>query len=295
MSTTTLGITRRIRLRAVRRLGGRRASLTVGIVLLAAIILLSIVLPFVSHYSTTALGVPLQSPSSSHPFGTDEVGRDVLVRTFAGGRVDLAVAGAGIGVSLIVGTIIGTLAGLSGKWWVDGVIMRLVDAFIAFPFLILALLLVVVVGPDRSIAFLPAGLPSTFVAIVVVGWAWYARLARGEALSLRTRDYVVAAQLLGFSTPRIIVRHLIPSVLRITGAYAVGDAILAVIVVASLSFLGAGVQPPTPEWGSIMYEGRAYLQSAWWITVFPGVILAITGIGLSLIADALLGAGRRTA
>lgn len=294
MTTNAMSPQRRVlRLRALRHLTGRRVSVAAGVILLAAIVLACILVPLISHDSGDVIGLPMQSPSWSHPFGTDEIGRDLLIRTFQGGRIDLAIAGAGVGVSLIVGTLIGTLAGISGRW-IDGLIMRLVDAFIAFPFLILALLLVVVVGSDRSIAFLPAGLPSTFVAIAVVGWAGYARLARGETLSLRTRDHVVAARLLGFSTPRIIARHLVPSVVRITGAYAVGDAILAVIVVASISFLGAGVQPPTPEWGSIMFEGRAHLQTAWWITVVPGLLLALTGIALSLIADALLAPDRGT-
>jgi peptide/nickel transport system permease protein len=287
VTSETVAIRSPLRIAVLRRFSGRRTSLWFGVGLIAAIVLLCIVVPLVWPYSTDELGAPLQSPSFSHPFGTDAVGRDVFVRTFAGGRIDLGVAVAGVGTSLVVGTLIGILAGISARW-VDGTVMRLVDAFIAFPFLILALMLVVVIGPDRSVAFLPTGLPATFVAIVAVGWAWYARLARGEALSLRSRDYVVAARLLGFSTPRIVLRHLLPSVVRVTGTYAVGDAILAVIVVASLAFLGAGVQPPTPEWGSLMFEGRGYLGSAWWITVFPGVILALTGIALSLVADALL-------
>ena len=139
---------------------------------------------------------------------------------------------------------------------------------------------------------MPAGLPATVIAFLLVGWAYYARLARAQTLALRRSDHVLAAEILGYSQGRIVVRHLAPGVARVTAAYAVGDAILAVVVIASLAFLGAGVQPPTPEWGNIMYEGRAFIATAWWITVAPGVMLALTGVALSLVADALLSGDR---
>ena len=192
-----------------------------------------------------------------------------------------------------IGTLVGTLSGSSRRRWLDALIMRLVDALIAFPFVILILVLVVLIGPDRRLGPTPAGLPSTIIAFTLVGWAYYARLARGQTLALREREYIVAAEIMGFSRRRVIVRHLMPSVLRVTASYAVGDAILAVVAIASLAFLGAGVQPPTAEWGNIMFEGRAYLESAWWITIAPGVLLAITGLALSLVADALLASDHR--
>ena len=274
-------------------IGGRR-SLAIGTALMTLIAVLCFAVPLVWPDSPDALvASPYQAPSWSHPFGTDSVGRDLFVRTFAGGRIDLLVTAGIIGVSLVIGTLVGTLSGSSRRRWLDALIMRLVDALIAFPFVILILVLVVLIGPDRRFGPAPAGLPATIIAFTLVGWAYYARLARGQTLALREREYIVAAELLGFSRTRVIVRHLIPSVLRVTASYAVGDAILAVVAIASLAFLGAGVQPPTAEWGNIMFEGRAYLESAWWITIAPGVLLAITGLALSLVADALLASDGR--
>jgi len=261
--------------------------------MLGVIVVLCLVIPIVWPDSPDSLvAAPYQAPSLRHPFGTDSVGRDVFVRTFAGGRIDLIVAAVVVGASLAIGTLLGTLSGASRHRAVDTFLMRLVDAVIAFPFVILILVLVVLIGPDRKIGPMPAGLPATVIAFLLVGWAYYARLARAQTLALRQSDFVVAARILGYSQPRIIVRHLAPGVARVTAAYAVGDAILAVVVIASLAFLGAGVQPPTPEWGNIMYEGRAFIATAWWITVAPGVLLAVTGVALSLVADALLSGSR---
>jgi peptide/nickel transport system permease protein len=273
---------------ALRNLVGRSPALTVGVLLLAAIVLMSTVVPLLDPGAANRLGDPLQSPSWSHPAGTDELGRDLFARIAAAGRYDLGIAILGVGASFLIGTFLGTLAGLSPRGWVDGIFMRVVDAFIAFPFTILVLVIVVVVGPERSVGPIPAGLPATFIGLVAISWAWYARLARGQTLSLRRRDHVVASRLIGYSTFRIVKRQLAPSVIRVNAAYAVADATLFVVATASLAFLGAGVQPPTPEWGAIMFQGRAYLQEAWWITMGPGLALALTGLSFSLITDALL-------
>ncbi|HVW16737.1 MAG TPA: ABC transporter permease [Solirubrobacteraceae bacterium] len=274
--------------RPLARLRPWPASRWVGIALLGSVALASIVIPVVSHYSTDAIDVPLQAPSGAHPFGTDNVGRDVFVRTFAAGRIDLLLAIVVVASSALVGTLIGTVAGASRRRAVDALIMRVVDAIIAFPFIVLVLGLVVVIGPTVRWGFIPAGLPSTGLALVFISWAFYARIARAEALSLRERDYVVAARTLGYTQARIVTRHLMPSTIRICTAFAVGHVIVVVAIVASLAFLGSGVQPPTPEWGSLMHDGSSLLQIAWWITVLPGVVLVITGLGLSLIADSIL-------
>jgi peptide/nickel transport system permease protein len=268
----------------------------IGLGILGSILLLSIVIPLISPYSPDDfVSAPFQPPSWAHPFGTDTFGRDVFVRTFAAGRIDLFVAAAGVLMSLAVGTTLGILAASSKRKMWDSVLMRIVDSIIAFPFVVLVLALVLVFGVTSSYGPLPAGLPSLLLAIIVWDWALYARLARGQTLVLRNADFVVAANLLGYSRARIVRRHLAPQVLRTAGAYAVSDAIIILIATAGLPFLGAGVQPPTPEWGSMMYEGRVVLATAWWITVFPGLILAATGIGLSLVADSYLAArgGRR--
>jgi peptide/nickel transport system permease protein len=258
-----------------------------GAVILAVVVLLAIIVPWVASASVYRLGLPFQRPSLQHLFGTDEIGRDIFVRTMAGARIDLCLAAGGVGLSLLIGTTYGALAGMVRARWLESLLMRIVDAFIAFPFILLVLVLVVVIGP-RTIAPIPPGLPAILIGLVATDWAWYARLGRAQSLSLRDADYVVAGRLLGFSIFRLVRHHLMPSVIRVNIAYAVGDCIQFVVTAASLAFLGAGVEPPTPEWGSIMYEGRAYLQTAWWITLLPGIMLALTGLALSMLADSLL-------
>jgi peptide/nickel transport system permease protein len=277
----------------IRRVGGARLSLVLGLTLLAGVAAACVVVPLVWPYAPDRLvTLPNQAPSWSHPFGTDAVGRDVFVRTFAGGRIDLIVVAIVQCVSLAIGTTYGILSGSTRRRWIDTTLMRIVDALIAFPFTILILALFVVIGPDKTIGPIPAGLPATVIALLIGGWTYYARLARSQTLALRDRDFIAAANILGYSRPRIVVRHFAPSVIRVNAAYAVGDSIVVVVVLASLSFLGAGVQQPTPEWGNIMFEGRALLQSAWWITVAPGALLLLTGLALSLVADRLLAAER---
>jgi peptide/nickel transport system permease protein len=264
----------------------RRLAVVVGVAILATVTSLSIVVPLVSPSPDTFVATPFEPPSWSHPFGTDTFGRDVFVRTWAAGRIDLFVATVGVLSSLLFGTTIGVLAASARSRYWEAVLMRVVDSIIAFPFVVLVLALVLVFGATAEYGPLPAGLPALLLAIFIFDWALYARLARAQTLVLRTSDFVVAASILGFSSARIVRRHLLPHVFRVTGAYAVGDAIIILIATASLPFLGAGVQPPTPEWGSMMYEGRTVLATAWWITIIPGLVLALTGIGLSLVADA---------
>jgi peptide/nickel transport system permease protein len=280
---------RPIRLGVLRRYFGARASMAVGLVLLSVVVLMCIFVPmFWSHDPGEFVAAAFQAPSLAHPFGTDAVGRDVFVRTFAGGRVDLVAAVITAGFALVVGTTIGTFSGATKRRWLDSTLMRIVDAVISFPLLILLLALVVVIGADRSFGPAPAGLAAAMIALMSVQWAIQARIARGQALSLRDSDFVTAARLSGLPQRSIIRRHIAPGVARITAAYAISDVVLVVVILASLPFLGAGVQPPNPEWGSIMYEGRGFLQQAWWITILPGAVLALTGLALSLVADALL-------
>lgn len=264
------------------------AALAIGGSLLVVIAIACVVVPIVWGYSPEAIvAVPMLAPSIAHPFGTDELGRDVFVRTLMGGRIDLFVAAFAVTASALIGTLIGIVAAFSGRW-VDSALMRVVDAIIAFPFLVLVLAVVLLFGAGTQIGPLPPGLPSLLFAVIVTDWAIYARLARGQALSLRERDFIVAVQLLGHGRSRIITRHLLPNVASTIGAYMVSDAILVVGLTAALPFLGAGIQPPTPEWGAIMVDGSTLLGTAWWITVLPGAVLALTGIALSLIADSLL-------
>jgi peptide/nickel transport system permease protein len=207
--------------------------------------------------------------------------------------VDISVAAIVVSISCVVGTLVGTFASLAGAQWIDSVIARLVDALIAFPYLVVMLLLVVIIGPNASLGPTPRGLSAILVAFLVIDWTFYTRLARAQAASLRERDYVVAARTLGYSQSRIIRRHVLPSIVPVNVAYAVGDAILTLGALASFAFLGVGVQPPTAEWGNMMSEGSAYLQSAWWITLTPGLLLALTGLSFSLMADGLIGDSER--
>jgi peptide/nickel transport system permease protein len=263
-------------------------TLVIGLCFLATLVVLVLVVPWIASASISHIGTPLQAPSLRHLFGTDELGRDVFVRTMAAGRIDLGLAVAGVGASLVIGTLVGVLAAISGARWIESLLMRIVDAIIAFPFIVLVLVLVVLIGPQRKLGPIPQGLPAIFLALVATDWAWYARMAHAQASSVRKLDYVVAARLAGLSLWRVIWRHVTPSVVRVGAAYAVGDAILFIIATASLAFLGAGVPPPIPEWGAMMYEGQLYLQNAPWITLFPAAVLALTGVGASMVADSLL-------
>jgi peptide/nickel transport system permease protein len=264
-------------------------SLRIGLGLIIIITLMTFIVPLVDPYTVNQfVALPFLPPSFAHPFGTDDFGRDVFVRTFAGGRIDIEVAVIGTIVPLIFGTLLGVASGLAKQRWIDSVIMRVTDAIIAFPWIIIILTIVATFGVDWSVGPLPPGLPSLFVALFVTGWAPYARLARAQTLSLKERDYISAAGLLGFSQTRIAIKEVLPNVIPATASYAVGMSILVVAITASLPFLGAGVQPPAPEWGAIMYEGSTFIQKAWWITVLPGVVVALFGYGTSLVADSLL-------
>lgn len=273
---------------------GVSASRTIGASVFALIVVLCIVLPLVYPYGPNDfVAPPFQAPSLAHPFGTDAVGRDVFLRTFAGGRVDLAAAIIVTAFAIVVGTLLGTLGGASRARWLDSLIMRIVDAVLAFPLVILLLVLVVLIGPDSTWGPAPPGLPAAMIALMCVMWAGYARVARGQALALRDSDFVLATRVAGISSTRVVARHIAPGVSRITLALAVSDIVMVVVILSSLPFLGAGVQPPAAEWGSIMYEGRAYLRQAWWITIFPGLVLALTGLSLSFVADSLLDSRRK--
>lgn len=274
--------------RALARITSQPRGILVGTAVLVAVPLLGWLLPWITGYAPHEfVDVPLLAPSLAHPFGTDEYGRDVMVRAFAASHVDYLIAAVTVGVSALVGSAVGVFSACVRARGVDWIIMRLADAVISFPLLVLVLALVVVFGDDLSLPGVPQGMPALLAALVAIGWAYYARLARSQAVSLRSREFVVAAQQMGYSDLRIAVRHLLPTVMTVTLAYSVGDAITAVAIASSLSFFGAGVAPPTPEWGQMMYEGRGLIDSAWWITTFPGLIVVSMGLALSLAADGL--------
>lgn len=278
-----------ITLSLLRRVAGSGPSRWTGIALVGTIVLLCIVVPIVSPYEPNAVVANgFEPPSWSHLFGTDATGRDVFTRTFAGGRIDLVAAALTSVFAVLVGTTLGTLSGSTRLRWLDAGLMRVVDSLFAFPFIVLLLSLVAVIGSTRSWGPAPPGLLPVIVGMMMIQWATYARLARGQALSYRNSDFVLAARVAGLRQRAIVLSHILPGVRRVTLAYWAGDMLVVALLLSGLPFLGAGVQPPAAEWGSIMYEGHGFLRQAWWITLTPGIVLCLTGLGLSLVADSLL-------
>lgn len=245
----------------------------IGLVLLASLIG-GFVLPDPNQQDLLA---PLQAPSAAHPFGTDELGRDVLSRTLAATWLDLGLAIGATLASAGVGLLVGAAAGYAGGW-VERVLMRIVDFVIAFPYFVFVLAVVAIMRP---------GVGALVVAVVSFNWAFYARLGRANMLVLREKQFIQAARTLGFSGRRVVLRHALPNLLRPVAVYSMSDVVVTILTVAGLSFLGLGVPPPTPEWGAIIASGQPYLTSAWWISTFPGIVVMIVGLGFSLVGDAL--------
>lgn len=227
--------------------------------------------------SQQELALRLAAPSASHPFGLDELGRDILSRVVAGARISFLVGLTVVGFSAVVGTIFGALAGYSGGI-VDETISRVVDTLMAFPGLLLAIALVAVLGPS---------LGNVLFALTSIGWVGYARLVRGQVLKAREFEYVQAARALGAGVPRILWRHIIPTAIPAVVVQGTLGMAGAIIGEASLSFLGLGVQPPTPSWGTMLSGGRAHILDAPHLTVFPGLAIAILVLGFNYLGDGL--------
>ena len=252
-------------------------GMRLGLGMLAAIVIASFLVPALAPYTATdPAGDLLTAPGAGHLFGTDNLGRDVFVRTFAAARLDIGVALLGVSIPLVLGTAVGGILGMTRQPLVSAVARTIMDAINAFPLIALIIGLIAVLG---------VGLQSMIVALALTNWARYARIARTRALVIREQDYIQATTVLGYSRRRVLGRHVLPNVSAETTAYALSDFVLVIILVAGLSFLGLGVRPPAAEWGAMMSDGRLYLQQAWWITVFPGVMLSWTGIAVALIAE----------
>ncbi len=228
-------------------------------------------------YAQDITGSKLLAPSLSHPMGTDELGRDLLSRIMTGARISLQVAAVVLTFAVTFGTLVGAVAGYFGGI-VDEILMRFTDMFLAFPALILAIAIASTLGRE---------LKWTMVALSTVFWPWYARLVRAQILSIRERDFVTAGESLGMSGPRLLFRHILPNAIPVVIIQITLDVGYAVLATSSLSFIGLGAQPPSPEWGTMMATARNYFREAWWYTTFPGVALTLTVFAFNILGDGL--------
>ena len=243
--------------------------------------------PWIAPYDPNAVDIvhALQGPSADHWFGTDQVGRDVFSRVLFAARINLLMCVAGVVPPLVIGTTVGLASGYYGGF-VDTVLMRLYDLTAAFPFFVLVLAIVGVLGP---------GLLNFFIALALVAWITYARLVRAEVMAVRGSEYVQAAKCLGFSDRVTLFRHVLPNAFGPVVAYAVSDAVLVMLAGASFGFLGMGAQPPLAEWGVMIADGTRFLRQAWWICTFPGLAAISLGLGLIFLGDGLTHLSRQRA
>jgi len=252
-----------------------------GVAIVSLLALVAVLADWIAPYPQdvveTHIEEAFQSPSLSHPFGTDDLGRDVFSRVIFGSRISLKVGVFAIGLALLIGVPLGVVAGFAGGW-TDEAIMRITDMFLSFPSLLLAMAVSAVLGPN---------LRNAMLAIVISWWPWYTRLVRSEAISIRERDLVAAAKAIGCSEVRVIFKHVLPNSWVPVIIQASMDFGSVILTCASLSFIGLGAQPPTPEWGLMISNGRKYFLTYWWIVTFPGIAIFITVLAFNLVGDGL--------
>jgi len=261
----------------ISRLRRNRMALA-GAAIVAVMFLLAVLAPLLAgDPGAIDISRRLQPPSWQFPLGTDDLGRDVLARILYGARISLLVGFVAVGIASLIGIVLGALAGYYGRW-VDGLLMRFVDIMLCFPtfFLILAV-----------IAFLEPSIWNIMIIIGLTGWMGVARLVRAEFLSLRERDFVQAARALGASDGRLIFRHILPNALSPVLVSATLGVAGAILTESALSFLGIGVQPPTPSWGNMLIAGKQTLGTAWWLSAFPGLAILVTVLGYNLLGEGI--------
>jgi peptide/nickel transport system permease protein len=266
------------------RLARRRTALF-GFCVVVVVVFAALAAPLLTPYDPTVqdIGERLKAPGwhdaagRLRPLGTDHLGRDLLARVIYGARPALLVGFAAVVISGVLGMLVGLLSGYFGGW-IDDVFMRLADIQLAFPFILLAIAVIGVVGPS---------LTTIIVVIGVSSWVVYARIVRGAVLSVREREFVQAARALGGRDMRVLARHVLPNVLTPWLVVATLDMARVIVIESALSFLGLGVQPPTPTWGGMLADGRVYISTAWWLATFPGLAILVTVLGINLFGDGL--------
>lgn len=257
----------------------RNSGAVIGVALLLVVIGAAVAAPYITRYDPIKINPPdrIQAPSREHWLGTDQFGRDIFTRVVYGARISLPVGLIAVVIASLVGTLLGLLAGYYGRF-LDAIVMRLIDTMLAFPGILLALVVVAILG---------ASLPNVMIAVGVGEIPRYTRLVRGSVLSAREALYVDAARVTGVRDATILYRHILPNVVGpivVLATLSVGTAILAA---AGLSFLGLGAQPPRPEWGSMLADGRQFLSSQWWIATMPGLAIALTVLAVNMAGDGL--------
>src|SRR5690348_6601599 len=257
----------------------RITPLVIGIVLVAFLVLVAVLAPVIAPHDPIQqnLTAILQPPSAQHWLGTDKVGRDVFSRLIYGARIDLRVGALAVIIPFIIGSTLGAVSGYFGGV-IDAVIMRIVDVFFAFPFYVLVIALVYVLG---------SGERAIYLAIAAVSWVSYCRIVRAEVLVAKNQDYVVAARLGGLSHARIIGGHILRNVIAQAVVYAMSDIVLDILAIVTLGYLGLGIQPPAPDWGGMIIDGQPFITTQWWLSTVPGLAVVFTGLALSLTGDGL--------
>lgn len=258
---------------------GRNRNLHAGLALLAMLVLVNVLGPAFVRYDPLEIDFSqtLLPPGLDHLFGTDDLGRDVLARVLAAAKLDMQVVAVCVLLPFVIGSTIGLVSGYFGGW-VDLLVMRFVDILWAFPFYVLVISIVGALGPSTG---------NIYLAFSLVVWISFARIVRGEVLLARRLEYAQAVYVLGYSHARIMLRHILPNVITPAIVFMMADVVLTILAVTSLGFLGLGIQPPTPEWGVMIAEGRNFIQDGWWISLFPGLAIVFVGITFTFLGDGL--------
>ena len=260
-------------------------ALTAGILLLAAMVLFVLLVPALSPYDPLKEDVSamLRQPSWAHPFGTDQLGRDMFTRVAAAGRIDMLLMVAVEVPPFLIGIAAGLLAGYHGGWW-DRLITLLSDTLIAFPFYLTVAVVAFVLGE---------GVRGIFLTYLIMGWIVFARSAKGAAASLAHAEWVDSARVMGFGDASILIRQLLPNVMPQALVVLATDMVALLVAIVTLGYLGLGIASPTPDWGTMISDGQSFLATRWWISTLPGCAVVVIGIALALVADGLNDLGRR--